>query len=314
MPSDDRAMRSLAATQHNLITLFQTRQLGYSDGARRHLLRVGILEPVYGTVYRTGGAAPAPLEPMLAAQLSFGGSATGALDAAAAVWGLPGFKLDPPHTLINRSERRGKPTPFPLHTTRNLTDDHITLYQGVRVTTPARTIRDLAPQLGPIRYGMLVDKLWSRGLLTGQQYGGLCNELARRGRDGTVKSRAIMGNRDALYVPPDSNVEGRAFLILQRRFPGQWRKQVHAVGEQGWIGLLDLRHVTEPAAIEIDSALHHASITDTRHDQDRDAQLDAAGIEVARVPEWDVWHDADKVLDKAHDVILRARERRLGGR
>lgn len=233
----------------------------------------------------------------MAALLYLGPEATASHHTAAAIWGLPGYTIAPVHILLPRRSRRSSSPSFIVHSTRVLDPSHIAVSDGIRVTTPARTIRDLAPFLSDDRFAQLVDKLWAKKLLTGAQFAELCRELAKRGRSGTVKSRAVSDARLVHdYRPVESNLEGRANAMLEDEWPGEWRRQVETGDELRRLGRMDFRHRVRPAVLQVDSALHHASITDAARDDAQTEALLAAGYVVIRVSEWSLWYRLREVI------------------
>lgn len=314
MRDHDQQLYELAMRQHNHVTTAQLRAIGMTRSEVRCRRERGLLVRVRRGILRLGGAAPTPHEPLMVALLHAGEEAVIGYGTAAAFYGLAAYRLDPVHVLVRREDRTGHdPGFYRPHSSRLLLPDHIVEADGLRLTTPARTMRDLAMSLDFVRLGAGVDKLWARGQLSGRQFSQVHLDLQKRGRAGTVKSRAVADVRGPEYVPPESNLEGRAGQQLATWYGPVWRRQVETGDDVRWIGRVDLRHDFLPAIIEIDSDLYHGSLTDVAHDDARRKALEEAGFCFASVSDFVVWHDASEFRRIVDDLLARARRSRDGG-
>lgn len=308
MPADLRAAFKLASRQHNLITTAQLHELGFSSSAIAHAHRTGTLDNCFQHVHRFAGGAPTQFEPVMAALLHAGSEALASHSTAAAIHGHPAYRIEPVHVLVPRALRSARPTGYVRHTSRLITDDHIMVIDGVRLTTPARTMRDLAGGLSFDRLASGVDRFWSDRLLDGPQFTGVHLDLQKRGRAGTVKSRAVAEARGPDYIPPESNLEGRTMKLLASWYGlDTWRRQVPSGDDERLIGRADFRHCRRPAILEVDSDRHHRSLTDQARDEEKTRAYRAAGYAVERVTEYLVWHRPDELRRRVDDLIARAR-------
>lgn len=311
MDPRDRALRALARTQHNLVTSAQLADIGFTKSAAEHRRRTGALEHLGRGVHRIGGVAPtSPYDSLAAALLMAGAGAAIAYDSAASHWLLPGYELLPPHVLVDRTSRVQPHPSYRLHRTRVLGPQHLTVVDGLLFTTPARTARDLAGALGLTHLGAQVDRLLSRHLSSPVDFREAHLDLQKRGRAGTVKSRAVAQVRGPGYVAPESGLEGRANHLLVDWYGfSAWRRQVDTGNDDRWIGRVDFRHRFRPVIIEIQSRLFHGSLTDVEKDDVRSADLVAAGFEVAEIPEDDVWYHPERFRASVDAALARAQPR-----
>lgn len=129
-----------------------------------------------------------------------------------------------------------------LHESRFLPDHHVTVLDGLRVTTLPRTLFDLAGVRGARfqRTKRAVENAVSRNPAALPVLRRMLPELARCGRPGIADMREILNGWDDDYVPPASGLEARAIALLEEVgiFPD---RQVDLGGER-WIGRVDLRH------------------------------------------------------------------------
>ncbi|HEV2809195.1 MAG TPA: type IV toxin-antitoxin system AbiEi family antitoxin domain-containing protein [Acidimicrobiales bacterium] len=68
------------------------------------------------------------------------------------------------------------------------------------------------------------------------------------------------------------------------------------LGGEEWIGRVDFLYPEKRVVVEIDSALHHGTLSDEAADGDRDRTLHQAGYRVVRIGEQLVWHRPQQVV------------------
>ena len=202
--------------------------------------------------------------PLLWAQaglLDVGGEAALARWSAAAIWQFPGFELRPVHIVRGRNPGVRSSELAVVHTSTTFDERHIAVVDGIRVTTPARTIFDLAGVVHPKRVERLLDRAWSRGLLTGWVLRRTLDELAVRGRPGIQLLRELADARPEDFRPPESNLEARVNELLVADGQRPLERQVDLGGDE-WIGRVDLYDRDHRLIFEVQSDLHHLSLSD----------------------------------------------------
>ena len=126
-----------------------------------------------------------------------------------------------------------------VHTTRDLRAEHTSLIDGVPVTTPLRTIFDLAGTLHPGRTERLLDNAAGRGLCT---YRGL-HRMLDHFAVGVGPGSSCCGTSPPIVLrgvrPPESGLEARVNQILVRDGQRPLERQVD-LGEENWTGRFDL--------------------------------------------------------------------------
>jgi very-short-patch-repair endonuclease len=305
-------LRRIAEQQHGVVSRAQCRQAGVDHLALRHSLARGDWERVTPRVLRLVGAPRTEHSTLLAAVLDAGKRAVASCRSAAALWRLPGFELGEldvsrPHDGDYHRRSLGV-----LHATRSLPPHHVTAVDGIPVTTPARTIFDLAGLVHPHRTERALDNAvsGSPGLLRALHR--MLPELAERGRPGITLMRELLASRPEGFVAPASGLEARLVRILDEAGIAT-RRQVDLGGED-WIGRVDLLVVGTNVVIEADSARFHTSLLDRERDARRDDELRVEGFEPLRVSEEDIWHAPQEVLRRVLVECSRARTRQLSTR
>ena len=136
----DAAIAELAGDQHGVVARRQLRALGVGRQAIDHRLGEARLHPVHRGVYAVGHTVISRRGIWMAATLVTD-DALLSHRAAAALWGIRPDDRSLTDIVVSRS---WKPRPrVQLHRT-TLRDDEITRHDGIPVTTPARTLLDLA--------------------------------------------------------------------------------------------------------------------------------------------------------------------------
>jgi very-short-patch-repair endonuclease len=292
----DDAIRTLAAAQHGLISRRQLRTTGAGRDDLRQRLRTGVLQRISPRVFRIGGSPDTAAQRALAAVLDVGEAAALSHTSAAAWWQLPGFSLEPEHTTRLRGGRVHTSHISTVHQPLALASGQVTILHAVPVTTPARTIFDLAARGHPLRVERALDFALSRRLTNTAELHHLLRVLGRRGRSGITTMRELLADRPAHERQPDSNLE-RQFRRLARQagFP-ELQVQVDVADQTGWIARVDFLDAPLHLIIEIDSVIYHSSFTDRRHDAATTARLIAAGYTVLRFTEVEVFFEFDRVV------------------
>ncbi|MEA2134291.1 MAG: hypothetical protein QOC68_2200 [Solirubrobacteraceae bacterium] len=137
----DAALARLAAPQHGVVTRAQLLTAGVDAKAIGYRLKVGRLHELHRGVYAVGHRPPSPHARAMAAVLACGPGAALSHRSAAALWAItPPWRGPEDVTAPGRRRHPGIHT----HRSSTLTPDDITVHYGIVVTTPARTLKDLA--------------------------------------------------------------------------------------------------------------------------------------------------------------------------
>jgi predicted transcriptional regulator of viral defense system len=146
--SDDNAIAKLAARQRGVVTVKQLHAAGFDDGAIKRRRRAGRLHRLRHGVYHVGHAVPPDGAVEVAALLACGRQSVVSHRSAARLWGLPSFRdwrspVDV--TVVGRDP--GRKPGVRIHRTQCLDAREVRSADGIPVTTPARTLLDLAAVL-----------------------------------------------------------------------------------------------------------------------------------------------------------------------
>jgi hypothetical protein len=262
--------------------------------------------------HRVLRAAAAPDHLLLAASaalLDTGGTVAVCRASAAALWGLPGFQAEPVHVVRDRSAHLRPSGLAVVHTSRDLRPGHTARVDGLAVTTPLRTIFDLAGTLHPGRTERLLDNAAGRGLCTYRGLHRMLDDFAGRGRAGVELLRELAAERPPDVRPPESGLEARVNQILLRDGQRPLERQVD-LGEENWTGRFDLADRPDNFVLEVQSDTYHGSVLDRRRDAERRAELEAAGWVVREAHAFDIWHRPKVVAELVREGRREGRLRR----
>lgn len=296
--------------QHGLVTRTQALGLGFSAKAIRHQLRRNHWRPVSRGVYRLAGAPETARQRAMAGVLLAGEGAAVSHRSAAALHGLPGFDLEPITVSIPRGRRR-RPSVV-IEQSCDLPIRHVRVLDGIPCTSVARTLFDLCgdpKRVRPGRVARALDTALARRMVTLPALWRMLDDLAERGRAGTVWFRTLLIEREGHYVPPESELESRFAALVARFRLGRPDRQVDLGDADAWIGRVDFVWRDERVIVELDGAAFHDSLLDRRHDDERDQRLTESGWTVLRF----VWREVVDAPAAVADSI-RGALRPLEGR
>lgn len=299
-------IRNLAATQHGLVARRQLRDAGVGADAIRSRLRRGDLLALTARVLRIAGAPVTGAADLMAAVLDGGPGAAVSHRSAAALWGLPGISPQRPDVTADRRRSTHRDaTLAELHQPRRLVLRHVVELDGIPVTTPSRTIVDLAslPKMHAKRVERLLDTAWSRGLVCHASMKQVISDVCRRGRIGSTLLRGLLDDRPAGHNPPGSGAESRFQEIARAVGLNGFERQVNVGDDAGWVGRVDFIDRRRRLIIEVGCALFHGSLTDRRADGIRFERLRAAGFAVETFDANDLFHRRADVERRLRSLV-----------
>jgi very-short-patch-repair endonuclease len=266
---------------------------GLGRGAVELRLRNGRLHPYCRGVYSVGHTRLTPRARLWAAILACGGPEAALLGyrGAAAPWDLMPMQSGRIDVITLRRSASSKVVR--VHQTRSLQPDDVTHIDGLPLTTPTRTIIDLADQLPPHRLERVLHRAEILRLLDVAAIHARLADLPGR------RCRALLQALDSLTVGAQatrSELEDR-FLALVAKF-GLPRPQVNAIVEGYEV---DFHWPDHRLIVETDGAAAHLTATAFETDRARDAHLTAAGYRVVRI----TWRQLTQRPDEVARLLTR---------
>jgi very-short-patch-repair endonuclease len=184
----------------------------------------------------------------------------------------------------------------------DLAPSHVTQSPGFPITTPARTIVDLAASLTPGHIGAIVDESIAARLTTIREINGVLNDVARRGKPGVSTMRVVLGDRAGETLPA-SVLEARALRVLvnagirgfETEVPIPWSSTRR----------FDVAFVEHRVAIEWDSRRWHLQASAFQSDRDRGREAVLHGWRLLRFT-WSDVHERPETVASTVRTVLSA--------
>jgi very-short-patch-repair endonuclease len=187
----ERAIARIAARQDNVITGDQLTAAGLGRGAIAHRVKAHTMQRLHVSVYLLGAAPPTPMARARAAALACGPDAVVSHRSAACLFGLlPETTGDIDVTIPGRNQapRSG----IRRHRVKSLPRHHVTNVNGIKVTSIARTICDLAATESPHATEQAFQEALYREIVTDKALQAVLDREPRR--RGAPVIRALLEN------------------------------------------------------------------------------------------------------------------------
>jgi hypothetical protein len=272
-PRVDALIAAVAGRQYGLITSAQLARLGLGRPAVANRVRDGRLHSLYRGVYAVGHNRLSREARWMAAVLAAGEGAVLSHLAAAVHWRIWRRRSDGIDVTVpgNRRPRKG----FTVHRCRSLDPRDVTVHQGIPITTPPRTLVDLAQ------------------VLTAHQLANAIHEAAFRDRFDERKTHEAMQRAQGrpsrnLHAALQAHAQGSAGTRsdLEDRFLATWQGPTPRVNTKIHGIEVDLYWPDQDLVIEIDGPGDERPRT-RNEDERRDRRLQQNGIRVVRIPSGD---------------------------
>ena len=271
--SFEQVARPLAVRQHGVVARFQLLEAGLPCHVIDRRLQQDRLVALHRGVYGVGPVLP-PRAHEMAACLACGPHSAISHGSAAALWGI--LPSVPDGSVIEVSVPQGhhvRPGII-LHRLSTLRGDERTRLDGVPITTPARTLLDLAVAAQPRTIEQALDEAVARRLVTAPDVRRILER--HEGRPGTRRLRAVLDRDHPAFTR--SEAEER-FLELVRGAHLKTPETNVRIGRHQ----VDVLWRAERLVVEIDGYAFHSSRRAFERDRLRDRELAGHGYRVVRV-------------------------------
>lgn len=275
------------ATAYGHIHFDQLRAIGLAPSTISDRCRAGKLIPVFFRVYAVGHVQRTPIAEADAAVLACGERTALSHDSTAALYGLRKWPAIPEVSSARRLRIKGIRT----HQTATLVRADITVKDGIRVTTAARTIADIAPRL--------TDRQLVRAIHEARRNGDLPPAELRRLQDRCARA--------AQLVDPDEPASESQLDDYMREFFDARPWIPRPKFQVPWHGfVLDGLYEEHKLILEYDGRLDHDQSDRFESDRRRDALALELGHATIRITKRWVRDDPDD-LERRLLAILAAR-------
>lgn len=273
----DAAIGELARRQHGVVARRQLLELGIGKEAVTGRLKRGYLHEIHLGVYVVGVRRISHRGRWMAAVLAAGHRAVLSHRAAGVIWDL----LPPGLNRIEVACPRGARTRRPGIVCReaDLAADEVDEIDGIPVTSPFRTMIDLAAVLEPRQ----LERAWNELKVRGRTDRVPISEMLARhkGKRGTVALRDLLGSTKPEGVTRNEFEEAFVALLDAHGLP---RPRLNAtLSLRGKFYEIDCLWDSQRLALELDSREVHATPRSFEADRRRDRVLLAEGYRTSRV-------------------------------
>lgn len=278
----------LAQRQHGVLARRQLLALGFTAKAIRNRIERGRLHPVSRGVYAVGRPELSREGHWMTAILACGDGAALSHRSAMALWGIgtdaPG-RIDVSvraHTRVRRPGLRVRRRP-------GLPDADVVGHRGIPVTSPARTLVDLATELGPIAVERAVNEADKRDLIDPET---LRTELERyAGEPGVRLLRQILDKRTFRLSDSELEILFRRIAIGAGLPPPLTKQKVNGFEVDFYWPDLGL-------VVETDGLRYHRTPSAQARDAERDRAHVLAGMTPLRFTHYEVKYEPARVREE----------------
>jgi hypothetical protein len=289
---------ALAVKQHGLVTRRQLLSIGFRSKQIQHRISRGRLRPVAAGVYAVSWARMSPKQRWMAAVLACGEGAALSHRSAAALWGIAREDVRGVDISVRRRCELRRPG-IRVRSRPHLPVRQIISRDGIPLTTPARTLVDLATELGVLALERAVNEADKRDLIDPEELRASLGDFA--GEPGVRTLRQMLDRETFRLSDSDLEIFFRP-IAAAAGMPMPLSKQMVNGYE------VDFHWPELGLVVETDGLRYHRTPSAQTRDRLRDQTHVAAGLTVLRFTHWQVKYEPAQVRR-----VLAQTARRLRG-
>jgi putative AbiEi antitoxin of type IV toxin-antitoxin system/uncharacterized protein DUF559 len=305
--SIDRRVERFAGSRYGVITRAEAIAMGAGRRVIGGRISSGRWEVIHPGVYRLAGVPRSWRQELVAACLACGENAAASHRSAGALEVLPGLAPGPVELTVPRGRRVDRPGLL-VHQTVKLDAVDVTTIDGIPVTTPTRTIIDLAAILEANHLEEVLDDALRRRLTSIGRLRWRIEALGRRGRPGIRSIDELVRARRGTGVP-GSVLETRFVqLFIKAGLPHPVLQ--HEIRDNGrLVAIVDLAYPDVKVAVEVDGYRWHSGRARFDRDLARRNALTALGWRVIHATATDL-KDPSVLIDRISRALDVTRKER----
>lgn len=279
--SKSAAAWNLAGRQHGLVTRRNLLDLGFGPRSIEHRIKGGRLHVVTRGVYAVGWPGLTPKRRWMAAVLACGEGAALSRRSAAGLWGIGTGRDALVDVSVRHRTRRRRPG-IRIHNRPSLPVRDITAVDGIPLTTPARTLVDLATELSPVALERAVNEADKRDLIDPEELRAALVDFA--GEPGVRALRALLDRQTFRLSDSDLEIFFRPIAAAAGLPPPLSKQWVNGFEVDFHWPDLDL-------VVETDGLRYHRTPSAQARDRLRDQTHVAEGLTVLRFTHYQVRYE-----------------------
>jgi hypothetical protein len=311
MLSKEARLAAIAERRHSVVSHAQARSCGLTQDQIDHRVSSGVLVRVYRGVYRMPGAPLSYEGQVLAAVVAGGRGARASFTTAARLFAVEGLITPDIHVTVPTGRRVRIPG-VAVHESKD--DRDVRRLGVIPVTSPARTLLDIAGIVHPATLEDALDDLWRRDLVTIARCLDLLAQLGKH--RGNKVLRALLNERTGKRPSGSGRENVVRRLIVAAGLPAP-DTQVPIFSSSGrFIARPDLAYPDAKLYIEFDSTRWHATEESLARDHLRHNRLAAEGWLPFVVDENQLKHHRTELVESFNRALTerRAAMARLNGK
>jgi len=307
LASTNAGVDALLHAHHGVITSSDLASLGLSARQSSHIIRVRGLARLRRGVYISPAHPATPQQLMAAACLAHPEVAIG-FTTAGREWGYRGMTVDRAvHALVPHGVQLSIPGVV-VHRCRRIDPVDVAgrRRDGIRLTSPPRTLLDAASIVGPDATESAIEQALSESRCTLETLVATSGRLRHHSRPGALVFEQVILSREAWRRSARSDLEVRVHRAIDQA--GLPRPSVNhlVVAPDGSPLEIDLAWPTWTLAYEVDHPFWHDGRRESRRDKERDRRLGAMGWLPQRLTQEDI---DDDLVGAVNDVAASLRAR-----
>jgi very-short-patch-repair endonuclease len=267
------------------------------------LLARGSLIRALPSVYRAAAAPETWRQTLMAASLWARGKAVISRQSAAALWEFESYWRT--RVELSGLSNLSPPPGVVYHQVSRLAAADVTTRRGIRVTSVARTIVDLAAVVSPRTLERTLDEALRKQMVTLKGLRYCIDRNGRRGRGGIAHLELLMAERYQQHAPDSPLETDVAALVRESGLPSGVKRYLVIEGDFV-IAEVDLAWPREKVAVQAHGSRFHRQPRNWENDQQIENQLQLHGWVVVKVTARMVAEAPGEVVD----LIARALGRR----
>src|SRR3954453_8761505 len=288
----DAVIASIATDQHGVVGRAQLAAIGLSLDAIDHRVKRGRLQPLHRGVYAVGLRSLTRYGRWMAAVLAVGGGAMLSHRSAAALWGIRESSSSRIDITAPSERRRPGVTAHRAKLPADERDEH----HGIPVTTPPRTLLDLAAILNEHQLARACERAEALRLGSPTSLAELVERYPRR--PGTPNLKRLIEEGRIVPTTTRSDLERRFLTFLDaNELPRP------LVNESVDPYTPDFRWTDHRLIVELDGFETHGTREAFERDRARDPALTAQGSRVARITKRQLDQTPDQLADQIRALL-----------
>ena len=298
--------RDLLGSQHGLISLDQCRAIDISSAQVKALVRSGRWERVAPTVYSPSDRVPSWNRSLWLAHLHAGPDSVVSHEAAGRLHGYVQVPAGIVSLMGSRNRRHG-PAHVRWHRGDDLLPGHVIRIDGLPVTTPLRTIFDLASVLHIASLRDLVRDQITLHRRNVAELGALTDSLRRRGKPGVAKLTRILDDLGPGDGLSGSELERLLDEVIRTSGLPTPVHEYPLPGRGATTGFVDRCWPEARMIVEADGRTWHTRRTQMELDSTRSIEAQAAGFETTRL----LWEHLESDVENTAQLLRTIYEQRV---